>query len=57
MKFIDGKIDVNVRYLHELVYDCYEEGLICEELMLSIKYMGLGNSLEFIKKYNEEKLS
>ena len=45
MKFIDGKVDVNVRYLHELVYDCYEEGLICEELMLSIKYMGLGNSL------------
>lgn len=29
MKYINGKVDVNIRYLHELVYDCYEEDLIC----------------------------
>jgi|688.fasta_scaffold255451_1 hypothetical protein len=51
MKYINGKIDCNTRYLHELVYDCYSEDLICEELMLGIKNMGIGNSLEFIQKY------
>jgi hypothetical protein len=51
MKYVNGKIDLNVRYLHELVYDCYSEGLLCWELMLSIKNMGLNNTLEFIQKY------
>lgn len=27
-KYLNGRLDVNVRYLHELVYYCYEEDLI-----------------------------
>ena len=55
-KYIDGKQDLGVVYLQELIYLCYEENLIIRDLMLSIRFCSNWNNMEFIKKYRQDKL-
>lgn len=52
-KFVEGKVDLGVLYIQELVYMCYEEGLITRDLMLMIRNFSITSTLDFIKKYRQ----
>ena len=49
-KYVDGKLDLGVLYIQELVYCLYEEDIIAKEIMLTIKNFSIFATLDFVKK-------
>ena len=55
-KYYHGALDLGVRYLHEVVFECVKVGIIDKEYLKSLKERQVSVELEFVKKFSENNL-
>lgn len=55
-KYINGAMDLGVRYLYEILFECYNNKLVPLELLLSTKGRQITMQLDFIHKFSSNNL-